>query len=345
MKPNTRLGELDALRGLAALSVVLFHFTTMYDRIFGHKESYLFNFKYGSFGVPLFFMISGFVIYMTIVKSTSLKEFMFKRTIRLYPAYISSVVITFLITTMFKLHPLTVSYIDFLFNLTMFQGVIPGVGVKLVDAAYWSLFIEITFYMICGFLLLIGLISKPIINSILALVAIFSVKILFLNSLITPIIGDLGIVNFLNLFIAGIMFFELRNSKNKACHLIILLSLIYEFCFQGIIPGIFVLLFSLVFYALIYNKLGFINRPLITYLGTISYSLYLIHSYIGFIIINQLEKNGFTNELYIIVPISVSVGLAHLITFFIEKPSQRYLLNKFYSRKIKNKSAREIITA
>ncbi|WP_171686575.1 acyltransferase family protein [Paenibacillus planticolens] len=323
-----------SLRGLSALSVVLFHFTTMYDRTFGHKESYIFNFKYGSLGVQLFFMISGFVIYMTIIKSTSLKEFIIKRSIRLYPAYITSVIITFLVTTIADLKPLTVGFVDFLINLTMVYGVIPF-GIKAVDGVYWSLFIEISFYIICGFLLSIGLINRPIINSFVALILIFTIKILFLNHLLHPILGDLGIVNFTNLFIAGIMFFVLKNSKNKVCHLIMLLCLLFEFCFKGTVAGLFVAAFCLVFYALIYNKLGFINKPFITYLGTISYSLYLIHSYIGYIIINQLEKNGFTNELFIIVPLLVSVGLAHVITFHIEKPVQKYLLNKFHTRKIK----------
>ena len=54
MVQKKRFEELDALRGVAALSVVLFHYTTIYDYIFGHKEPLIFNFKYGSFGVQLF---------------------------------------------------------------------------------------------------------------------------------------------------------------------------------------------------------------------------------------------------------------------------------------------------
>ncbi|MGE6553384.1 hypothetical protein ACQKFK_32120 [Bacillus mycoides] len=47
-----RLTELDALRGLAALSVLLFHYTYFYNQSYGHvKEEYLLNFKYGSYGV------------------------------------------------------------------------------------------------------------------------------------------------------------------------------------------------------------------------------------------------------------------------------------------------------
>ena len=73
---------------------------------------------------------------MTVVKCFSFNEFAIKRAIRLYPAYIISVILTFITTTTFNLEPLTVGIKDFIFNLTMLQSVIPGTGIKLVDAAY-----------------------------------------------------------------------------------------------------------------------------------------------------------------------------------------------------------------
>ena len=37
-KSGQRLVELDALRGIAAALVMLFHFTTRYDQIYGHES-------------------------------------------------------------------------------------------------------------------------------------------------------------------------------------------------------------------------------------------------------------------------------------------------------------------
>lgn len=54
-----RILELDALRGLAALAVVLFHYTTRYDQLFGYSEPLAVNVSWGHYGVDLFFMISG----------------------------------------------------------------------------------------------------------------------------------------------------------------------------------------------------------------------------------------------------------------------------------------------
>ena len=65
---SNRLQELDALRGIAALMVVLFHFTM------GRQEANL-GFKLGTTGVDLFFIISGFVIFMSLSKVKNSKDF------------------------------------------------------------------------------------------------------------------------------------------------------------------------------------------------------------------------------------------------------------------------------
>ena len=59
---RTRLQELDALRGIAAFSVLLFHYFNIYPKLFpqGHRLPPLF--EHGGYGVMLFFAISGFVI-------------------------------------------------------------------------------------------------------------------------------------------------------------------------------------------------------------------------------------------------------------------------------------------
>ena len=61
-----RLVGLDALRGLAAGAVLLHHHAQYYDALFGGRAPLGINFGAGHYGVELFFIISGFVILMTI---------------------------------------------------------------------------------------------------------------------------------------------------------------------------------------------------------------------------------------------------------------------------------------
>ena len=175
------------------------------------------------------------------------------------------------------------------------------------------------------------------------LFGIFLIKILYVNSFITPIIGDLGIINYSNLFIAGVMFYQLKQSKLVIYHLIIALSLLFQFSFHRISSGLIIGCFYGVFYLLINNKLSFLGTRILIFLGTISYSLYLVHQSIGYIIINYIEQLGLTNEIFILVPISISIALATVITFYIEKPIQQFLLTKYKKRKENKLPAKKIV--
>src|SRR5688572_28370593 len=84
-----RMPALDLLRFLAAAAVMLYHYGF---RGSAGADRYLeFRFdalgpvcRYGYLGVPLFFMISGFVILMSAV-GKSPREFVATRAARLYP--------------------------------------------------------------------------------------------------------------------------------------------------------------------------------------------------------------------------------------------------------------------
>ena len=94
-KKNLRLLELDALRGLAALAVVLFHYTVYYGKTVDHADNPWFRFSYGHYGVMLFFMISGFVILMTLDRTKTVWDFAVARFCRLYPVYWAAMLFDF----------------------------------------------------------------------------------------------------------------------------------------------------------------------------------------------------------------------------------------------------------
>jgi peptidoglycan/LPS O-acetylase OafA/YrhL len=96
---RSRYLELDSLRGIAVLAVVLYHYTFAYDfhfKLFSDHKFYLYH---GNLAVPLFFVISGFVIFLTLEKSKRKTDFLVSRFSRLYPSYWAAMFITIIFVT------------------------------------------------------------------------------------------------------------------------------------------------------------------------------------------------------------------------------------------------------
>ncbi|MCG5214914.1 acyltransferase family protein [Streptosporangium sp. KLBMP 9127] len=154
-----RLAELDLLRFLAALAVVAFHYLVAFASIWGERPSDLFPgvaplAGLGILGVELFFVISGFVILMT-VWGRGIGGFARSRLVRLYPAYwlsILAVAGVYGLTRATALDPkLTAG--EYAVNLSMLQR---AFGVTDANGVYWSLWVELRFYVLIAVLVLAG---------------------------------------------------------------------------------------------------------------------------------------------------------------------------------------------
>lgn len=168
-------------------------------------------------------MISGFVIFMSLEAENSIKHFIIGRFSRLYPTYWISIIITLSFTTLFPLplienHKIT----DIIFNLTMIQGFLK---IPHVDGVYWSLGIELLFYTFMGILYVTNQLKRIELISILWLFLV--VIYLVFDFKYRNYIHVIFILDFIPLFIAGIMFYKLKfKTTNYLNHLIIILSLI-----------------------------------------------------------------------------------------------------------------------
>src|SRR5215472_15889611 len=149
-----RIRGLDGLRGIAAVSVLLFHYTVVYGQLIGPIGPLPFAATYGRHGEDLFFIISGFVILMTVENTPSLANFIVSRFARLFPAFWAAVALTSCALT---IHPLLPTFWSpgvgtIAANLTMMPVLFHA---HLIDGAYWSLFYELIFYagmgLICWF--------------------------------------------------------------------------------------------------------------------------------------------------------------------------------------------------
>lgn len=323
-----RITELDALRGIAALAVVLYHYTTRYSELFPDSHHSSVSFGLGNFGVNLFFIVSGFVIFMSIHKISSAKEFVIKRAIRLYPAYIFAVIFTFACVTLYGLEGRQVSILEAILNLTMLQGFIPGV--EHVDGVYWTLVVELTFYALITFLVLTRLIKKIEIMAILWLIfstALKTVNIMVDNRII-HLLDIYSISSYAHLFIAGIMFYKIWQSAGKIHYFILLIALLYDYIFFDLTNNIVTSVFFIVFMLMIRGKLTNLSVKPLLFLGSISFSLYLLHQNIGYIIIDFMYSLGITNDIVLILPIGISIALAYIVTRYVEQPIQRFLSDK-----------------
>lgn len=137
--PRSRNASIDGLRGLAALLVV-----------YTHQEALPYSFPLGDtgrIGVLLFFIISGYCIFLAVNKypRQRLKTFLTKRFFRLYPAYWISI-LGALAVYGGKYDLPTVLY-----NFTMVQYMFSAPDIL---GVYWTLFIEIIFYGVVSILIL-----------------------------------------------------------------------------------------------------------------------------------------------------------------------------------------------
>jgi peptidoglycan/LPS O-acetylase OafA/YrhL len=142
---KTYYALLDLLRFFAAFWVMNFHYLAR----FGVAEG-LSWYRYGNLGVQLFFIISGFVIVQSLEGKT-LKEFAKGRFIRLFPLFWFLCTVTYILTLIFP-HASHVSLGSYLMNMTMLPDVFIGFFHRgsLVDAAYWTLTVELLFYIGIG---------------------------------------------------------------------------------------------------------------------------------------------------------------------------------------------------
>jgi peptidoglycan/LPS O-acetylase OafA/YrhL len=107
-------------------------------------------YRYGNLGVPLFFIISGFVISQSVANAST-KAFALGRFIRLFPLFWIICTATYIFTlVMPNGHP--VLFPEYLISMTMLGdhfGSLLGYA-HIVDAAYWSLAVELIFYFGIG---------------------------------------------------------------------------------------------------------------------------------------------------------------------------------------------------
>lgn len=328
MNKENRLLELDALRGIAALGVVIFHYAVAFKDQYSYGVDILpvFRyFRYGKHGVELFFLISGFVILMSLGRTRNGSDFVFARFSRLYPAYWVAIVISFIVVTIANFPDLRIDYRDALINLTMFQQFL---NVPNIDGNYWTLGLELSFYIIMLVLFMARLLKRIDAVAIGWLLVMLAGFLLEKTSVLVldPRIKVLLVIEHAHLFIIGMMFYEVHTKgfSAKKC-LIIAACLLFSLLKHGWEPTLFVAAFVAAFTLILKGYLVFINVKPLLFLGTISYSLYLNHLNFGLVAIKGLERVGLNINLAILITLVLTIVLAAAVTFYVEKPILNFM--------------------
>ena len=353
---KTRFYEIDFLRFISAFFVVIFHYTfTGYMEGFApiaDFDSIRYYSRYAYMGINFFFIISGFVIFMSI-ENGSARRFIQSRVVRLFPAYWFCLCLTTVVTLLLGSEVLlgsnviTMSWTKFLANITMLNTL---VDIERVDWAYWTLYLELKFYAVVLIILLFKWLRYS--KHILALVLVTSTVALF-----TPWAKSVDVwvsifPHWSGYFAAGGVFYLIRKDGTSLYHwLLLALSYVYiikqSTLFGALMTNWFHIEFNLLTIALI-NSGCFavfcitafcdkhpLRRKQFYYLGILTYPLYLVHQFIGYMIFNTF---GNVVDINLLVPsvIAVMLLLAYFIHVHVELKFAS-VLQRFTTRLLKIK--------
>jgi peptidoglycan/LPS O-acetylase OafA/YrhL len=331
-----RLQEIDALRGLAAVSVLLLHFTTDFHRDFKPSVLSDISWNYGAYGVHLFFMISGFVILMSAERFTRPRTFVLARASRLYPTYWAALALTstLLLFADLPTAPAADQVVRrLLVNLTMVQS---AVGVSSLDSVYWTLQVELSFYLV-----VIALIWRRAVDRALYVFVAF-VALAVLEHVLVPRplptwwqhLRGLLIVEHVYLFTIGIVIYKARHGFRWSHAFVIglcLLSPITADYFPNSpeMDTVVVACLAFVLYAATAGWLpGLRSRALLT-LGALSYPLYASHHWVGFTVLHHGDRAGLAPNCALALAICTCLVVSWLIHRCIEMPAMSWVRARY----------------
>jgi peptidoglycan/LPS O-acetylase OafA/YrhL len=320
-----RLLEVDLLRLVAALMVVFRHYlasdtaesrtSLVFGSIFewGGWAAALAHF--GSLGVDIFFMISGFVIALS-AENRSVRHFLASRVARLLPAFWFCCLITWVLI---KLDPAyrAVSLSQLFANMFL---VARPLGYDFIDGVYWSLVIEVRFYLMIALLMWIfGMKAFPGF-----LFVWFVVGVADLVFALPSAIRFVAMPQFAPCFVVGGALHLIRQRRVLwlAYGLFagsLLLACVKSvqripviFDFQVIVVAAILSTAALLMWLFATDRTARFRRPWMALAGSLTFPLYLLHEDLGFMFMRHFPLTGFEQ-----IDNRISITLLALVVFFL----------------------------
>ncbi|GAA2855494.1 acyltransferase [Actinoplanes cyaneus] len=346
---RTRLAALDLFRFVAALGVALFHLVAVAGtgsvRIWGEPPEAVFGAfyriaAYGWVGVPFFFMISGFVVCMTAWDRTP-EQYLRSRFVRLFPALWVCMTITTVVAAGYPRVFTPVPFRAFFANMFLLAD---PLGVRRVDDVYWTLWLELKFYLLFLVVVWIGVTYR----NVVAFCLLWSAASVLAAEIGKPWLDALTMRGNSHYFVAGIAFHLIhrRGSRPELWLLVALSWALSMHYYEGnpwqaghgmsYTPSSIAV--TLCFAALALLAVGRLDRirwrPLAA-LGTATYPFYLLHYVAGFAAVHLLRRHTTIDPVLLLVLVVVAlIGVSVLVSRQVERPLAARLTTAFTRRTV-----------
>ena len=355
-----RIDLLDAYRAIAIAWVAMFHFgyfwTSIgegddilpYDAAFG----WLPLSSVGYLGVSLFFMISGYVIALTLQNTPNLVTFLVKRFARLWPTLIFCGAITFVTVNFMGPPELKRSISEALISMTLIPpshvGMVTGnTHWQWLDGAYWSLWVEVKFYVIIGIIFF----SFPkrwfeLWLGYEALALTMSASNWIAPNLVRDVMDGLMFGAHVPFFTLGMASYRYRTGTFGRVEIAAILLALGHLIFNLSNPNVTSEITSslLIGYAVVFVLFGlFTWRPtvlswleskVLLRIGRSSYSFYLLHQVVGISVLVTIGSMFGTTASMIAMPFVLGALILISMQIFdhIEQPANRWINEAYKAR-------------
>ncbi len=330
-KPKTnRILELDALRALAAINLLLFHFTLVFENRYGYAGALGFEFPYGKYGVQLFFMLSGFVNAMTLLKKRDPTEFIVSRFIRILPSYWLLILLNAFLLSTFAMYAAEPTLSQLAANATVMPRLL---GFECWEPVTWTLQIELIFYAVLMVLFMGGALNRPL-RTVYFLLGISGMGMLYVHRLgvlypgstaagLGEFLASLFILKYLPLFTMGILLHEITSQRGSTVlnSVGILASAVVFHVIDdhGHNPVATVLLFALLALSAC-GRIPLLRCKPLMVVSASSYALYLFHNNLGCLLIKYVNDVGLSSQISFALGIVFTFAFAIAYTFWFEQP-------------------------
>lgn len=328
-----RLNSLNALRGFAALLVALDHVILITTHV---TEGALFYFAtfIGAFGVGAFFLLSGFVICLSLDK-ISVKEFLLHRVFRLYPVIVCAVSLRLVLQLVTGVRDFNLETVKiFLLNISLFGNAFIPID-KNIEPIIWTLTIEIKFYILIALIyVLFGkLVNKFAFPIYLTVGFIFATLGFVYPSIITPLEFDLALgVSAIPFMLLGtVTYYFYANVINFKKFIQLNFVFLFAFSFAPLKYFLFFekgllswILAYIIFMACIFSKSleKYSSHSWWFLLAAISYPVYAIHTTVVELVMSTspgTEVNSLVLRSLVLIPV-----FAFFIHKFVELPTHKW---------------------